>query len=479
MLIVISDVHFTDGTVGEHNLPYSAFESVFLLDVATLAKNNRAKEVKILLLGDILDVLRSSQWFDLDPADRPWGADGLSDVPTPKPQSRTERKALDILGQVETKDLDSDTPPKGLSKNTILHKNWRTFNLFRTFRVHLANQHGVDIPVEIIYIPGNHDRMCNLYPSLKTEIRKILGVTLKSAGPPSIEGNADGEWRYRNDFMDEAYGLYARHGHQYDTWNYSGNRQFDQFGHLKVPIGDIATTEFVVKIPWKLERLRGKYPAVTPELIENVKEIDYVRPINRAMEWIYYRIKGDSGEVRKALEETFDEVVKELLDIELVQQWRSPDTHVDEALRALSSRWLKWIPKGLVDLLNAEDILPLFIDESGHSRDPDRDPYTIGAYNELVWRANRKIRFIVYGHTHKPDQRPLDVLGDREIFYLNSGTWRPRMVKTVGLDEAPDFVGMKQMTYSVFYREDEDTRGKKPGTVSFDVRTGAKKKTYA
>lgn len=478
MLIALSDIHFCDGTVGDHNLRFSTFESVFLSDVAGLAKDNEAKEVKILLLGDIIDVLRSSQWFDIDPADRPWGANGLSDVPTPKPQSRTERKALDILGQVNNKDLDSDNPPKSLPTNTILHKNWRTFRLFRTFRNHLASRHGVDIPVEIIFIPGNHDRLCNLYPSLKMEVRKILGVTLKSAGSPAIEGNADGEWRFRYDFMDEAYGLYARHGHQHDIWNYSGDRQFDQVGHLNVPIGDVATTEFVVKVPWMLEQLRTKYPAVTPELIDNVKDIDNVRPVNRVMEWIYYRIKGDSGEVRKALDETFDEVVKELLHIELVQRWRSPKTHVDEALRALSTRWLKWIPKGLVDLLDAEDILPLFIG-TGHPRDPDRDPLTMGAYNELVWRSNPKIQFILYGHTHTPLQRPLDVLNDREIVYLNTGTWRTRMVKTVGLDEAPDFVGFRQMTYSIFYREDEDVHDKKPGSVSFDVWTGAKKKTYA
>lgn len=308
MLIALSDIHFCDGTVGEHNLRFSTFESVFPSDVAGLAKENEAREVKILLLGDIIDVLRSSQWFDLDPADRPWGANGLSDVPTPKPKSRTEQKALDILGQVNNKDLDSDNPPKSLPTNTILHKNWKTFRLFRTFRDHLASRHGVDIPVEIIFIPGNHDRLCNLYSSLKMEVRKILGITLKSVGSPTIEGNADGEWWFRYDFMDEAYGLYARHGHQHDIWNYSGDRRFDRIGHLNVPIGDVATTEFVVKIPWKLEQLRTRYPAVTPELIDNVKDIDYVRPVNRVMEWIYYRIKGDSGEVRKALDDTFAEV---------------------------------------------------------------------------------------------------------------------------------------------------------------------------
>jgi hypothetical protein len=40
MLVVISDIHFVDGTAGEHNLHYSAFQSVFLSDIATLTKDN-------------------------------------------------------------------------------------------------------------------------------------------------------------------------------------------------------------------------------------------------------------------------------------------------------------------------------------------------------------------------------------------------------------------------------------------------------
>jgi len=40
-------------------------------------------------------------------------------------------------------------------------------------------------------------------------------------------------------------------------------------------------------------------------------------------------------------------------------------------------------------------------------------------------------------------------------------------------------VDLKQMTYTVFYRKDEDTRGKKPETLSFDIWTGTKKKHYS
>lgn len=57
------------------------------------------------------------------------------------------------------------------------------------------------------------------------------------------------------------------------------------------------------------------------------------------MEWICYRIKQeDHGSVRKALEEVFDRIIKDLLDKKMVRQWRSPNTYIDEAIRFASNR---------------------------------------------------------------------------------------------------------------------------------------------
>jgi predicted phosphodiesterase len=89
------------------------------------------------------------------------------------------------------------------------------------------------------------------------------------------------------------------------------------------------------------------------------------------------------------------------------------------------------------------------------------------------------IRFIRYGHTHTPLQYPLEGEGDREIIYINTGTWRSRIQKTGEPDRTPDFMEFKQMTYAVFYRKDEDIDGKEQGTLSFDMWTGTKKKYYA
>jgi UDP-2,3-diacylglucosamine pyrophosphatase LpxH len=326
-------------------------------------------------------------------------------------------------------------------------------------------------------VPGNHDRLCNLYRSVRDALCKQIGLAV---APDTVHGDPDGEWWYRTDYLDEAHGLYARHGHQFDFWNFGGGNDYTRNGHLQVPIGDVFTTEFAVKIPWMLEQVRKDFPEVTAEMVKTTQEIDNVRPLSALMEWMYYKMKKqDHNRVRKAIDTVLDNVIKQLLDNRLVQQWRSPHTIMDEALRLASSRWLSWLPKGLVDLLDAEDILPLVMGMTGGPEEPEKNPHTRAAYNEKVWKTNPRVQFVCYGHTHQPLHVPLDAEQGREVFYINTGTWRNRIQKTVGLDRAPDFVDLKQMTYAVFYRGDEDSSGKQDATLSFDMWTGIKKKTYA
>ncbi|MFW6114776.1 MAG: hypothetical protein ACOC6E_00605 [Thermodesulfobacteriota bacterium] len=476
MLVAISDIHFVDGTAGEHNLPFSAFDSVFLSDIASRVIKKRAKEVKLLLLGDIVDLIRSTRWFDVGPEHRPWGVNGLEDIPFPKENSITEKQCHKILGRVVKRSLVREEPPSSLPKDTILFKNWKTFKLLREFEERLARRCGKRIPVQIIYVPGNHDRLCNLYPSLRDALRDMLGLT---AAAGDMDGDSGKEWWYPYQYRDEDHGVYAMHGHQHDVWNFGGGNDRSRHGHLQVPIGDVFTTEFAVKIPWALDSLRKKYPELTKEVVESAKDIDNVRPLSSVMEWIYYRMKKeDRGTIREALSEVFDRIIKDLLDNSLVTQWRSPHTHIDEVFRLASKRWLSWLPKGLLDALDAEDLLSLVMGRTGSPDDPENDPYTAAAYHEDIWRHNREIQFILYGHTHVPVQRAIDGQNGHEVFYINTGTWRTRIYKTIGLDRAPDFVDLKQMAYTVVYRKDEDASNKEAGTRSFDIWMGIKKKHY-
>ena len=73
MLAFISDLNFVDGTAGKHNLPSRAFD-YFFDDLEAIANKatNQIKEIKIVMLGDIFDLLRTEAWFSY-PADEALG----------------------------------------------------------------------------------------------------------------------------------------------------------------------------------------------------------------------------------------------------------------------------------------------------------------------------------------------------------------------------------------------------------------------
>ena len=67
MLVCISDLHFIDGTAGEHNVSLDAFR-IFFEGIAGKAhwlkhQQRKIKDISIILLGDIFDLLRTQRWF--------------------------------------------------------------------------------------------------------------------------------------------------------------------------------------------------------------------------------------------------------------------------------------------------------------------------------------------------------------------------------------------------------------------------------
>ena len=474
MFVVISDLHFVDGTAGEHNLPHSAFSSVFLSNIVSLAADKGATEIKVLLLGDIPDLVRTQQWFLEKEEDRPWGKNGRRDIPDPRPNSRTEQRCLDILGRFPADGRQESVPP-----NTILYKNWRTFEFFRHFKQVIWQRLGRKIPVEVIYVVGNHDRLCNLYPSVRDELRKMLGLTIT---PQTVDINYQAkQWWYRYDFIDEAYGVYARHGHQYETANYNGGPDFTRLDYLQVPIGDLIATEFAVNLPRTLASMKDKYNGVTDQLVEKLKEIDNIRPLTLLFAWFYNQFeKEENDEVRRALDDTFDKVLTDFLNLEFIKQWRHPNSFWDEFLQVASSSLFRWIPSGILKASDSNSLLPRVLPLVSRliNSTEEVDEYTTAAYHEPIWRENDAIRYIVYGHTHSPVIYPLHERDGREIIYINTGTWREQIERTVAIDELGDFVELKKMTYAVFYNKHEDKDGKEPGSVSFDIWTGHKKKYY-
>lgn len=122
-----------------------------------------------------------------------------------------------------------------------------------------------------------------------------------------------------------------------------------------------------------------------------------------------------------------------MLEIGVVQEWRSPQTHADEVVRAAASPWLRWLPSAALSLIDGEDLLSLF-----GGRSSTRDAFAEAAYGkETTWKQEEDIRYVLYGHTHEPVLHPLEVSNDREVLYINTGTWRNRILKTVPSNPNP------------------------------------------
>jgi UDP-2,3-diacylglucosamine pyrophosphatase LpxH len=467
MLVAISDLHLLDETAGRHNPSSTAFTNVFLPNLLALIRSKKAKDLRILLLGDTFDLIRTEQWLESEPDDRPWGAGGLQDLRSPRAGGGTAAWCMKILGTAADESPTPETTP------SISSRNPATLRFFQDLPGRIREEIGQDFPVEVIYLPGNHDRLCNLYPEVRDRVREMLGVTVRTG---TVAGDPSGEWWFLNDYTDSEHGLFARHGHQFDSWNFAGGTDFSRQGHLQVPIGDLLAIEFGTKLPYRLGLFREEEPEITVEIVDFMKELGLVRPFTHALQWLTYAIRNQpSPRVREVVNEVFDGVFREILDIDFVKGWRNPDTRKDDILRLMSSRWMNWLPRTVLKRFDAEDILPFFAGVGHSPRDPAHDPHLLAAFNEPAWRADRRIQFVLYGHTHFPMQRPLDAEDDHEVIYINTGTWRDSIFRTTEHDVDPDFMKLGQLCYSVFYRADEDTDEKPAGAVSFETWAGTRK----
>ena len=83
----------------------------------------------------------------------------------------------------------------------------------------------------------------------------------------------------------------------------------------------------------------------------------------------------------------------------------------------------------------------------------EKDYLLEAAAKEFV-HLDSRIRYVVYGHTHIPEQVAIRVVenSNRQDIYINTGTWRTRYHKTI---EGMRFIGWKNMTYVIFYKPEE------------------------
>lgn len=426
MLVFFSDVHLTDGSSGE-TISAEAFDH-FADQVADLAHRREARQVRLVLLGDGLDAIRSTRWLMCPDTCRPW---------TP-PGPDQEAVALDVM-------------------QAILGHNREAIEHLRAISARVAGRTRIPAGrVRLDYVLGNHDWLINRYPSLRRLVAERLGLSRLYA-----------EHGFPSRFVSPAaeYDTVARHGHEYD-WQVCGHPGGDEASIF----GDAVVVELINRLPVAVgEELAGD--ASRGEVVRRLKEIDNVRPYAHIPAWVngaLSEVGRDSPELRDAARRALRRCVDSFLG--------------NARLKGLLLRHLPW-PRRLAFRLLLEQVRRMKVGTLDWGTvlafraaraaralvRGERSAYARHAARELG-ADGIPPRFVVYGHTHEPETVALgpSTRDGADRFYFNTGTWRPVWELAETADGRPHFSSWKEMSYVVIYAAGEGGR-----RHEFEVRRGS------
>ena len=427
MITIVSDIHLTDGSSGD-TINERAFH-VFIESLRDQVFNACLRErdgdpefvpierCDIILLGDIFDVIRSDKW--IKNKIRPWGendkiADVVKDITTDiiTNNSNALQYLSDLQGKITIRDANE------------------------------PNSKTVKIPLYIHYYTGNHDWFYHVPGTKYNDIRQIvvdafaLANNPKESFPHVISESSDDLKKQLKEHR-----VYIQHGDIKDEFNYEGDKGRDHSS-----LGDCIVVELLNRFPQKVSEKLGLDP--DNSVVKALKEIDNVRPLMSIPEWIDgILIRYASPSVRKEAMKVWDECVDNFLDTSFVKdhdrpwKWDTVDT-LESALRVtrtLSIRTLSKFGNRLKKYVNGESYVKYAIEE------------------EVI--RKRMSDYVVYGHTHRPEIIPIDIIpteyGFVDQIYFNTGTWRRVHQRCKYDEDSLEFVKYHVMTFHTIYKNDE------------------------
>jgi UDP-2,3-diacylglucosamine pyrophosphatase LpxH len=433
MLVLISDLHLTDGTSGA-TISSGAFE-IFaerLRDLATAASFRSdggyrpIDRLDLVLLGDVLDVIRSARW-SAGTKVRPWDPPGHPALAT-----QVAQITADILAQNE--------PSLAMLRGLAAEGLGVPPADGRGRPVHLAAP--LPVPVHVHYMVGNHDWFFHLpghnYDRVRQAVIGAMGLANRAETPFPHDPAESGELL---DVM-RRHKLFARHGDIFDPFNFEGDRNASS-------LGDAIVIELLSRFATAVEmQMADDLP---PATLAGLREIDNVRPLVLAPVWIDGLLERTCPfpAVRKQVKTIWDRLADNFLSIPFV---RERDT---------------WCPVALVDGLERALMFSkrLSLGWASHVvawlnglRGQTSGSYFVHALAEQDFR-NRRARHIVYGHTHHAESVPLDASFIEGYplnqVYFNSGTWRRVHRQTELAPAEHEFIASDVMTYLTFFQGDE------------------------
>lgn len=456
MIVVISDLHFEEeasdvipgrgrrpDVIFRRNLDARAYRN-FIAQMAEQMEERRLRDFQLVIAGDMFDFNRTTLWFEDEL--RPYVA--LSKV-----HGRLEQKILRIL--------------EATAKEPPVKEALEVFQLLSQGRYRTpGGGRERDFPadnIEIEYMPGNHDRVSNATPAIRSRIRQLLGLKGGSCFP--------------HYFLTDDPAVLIRHGHEYDENNFAMDFENEKTIPLDVPeeayseanFGDYITIDVAVRLPYLFRRKYGDAEIVKDrvmvQLYQRLLQFDDVRPQSALFDYLLDDSAGDYSS-----EEAWEQLVPVVIDI-------LDEIHDQGFFRYWLRRRAKpWAP---AELELARGLLKLGGWRNRASREAARkisrfmmggdppQPDVLAQREKLVQK--KKVRLVLAGHTHNPEVCLIGSDEKSDRFYINTGTWRNRIPST---PDQRTFGRMKALTYVMLFSSKEDKRVSRTTLGTFDYWSG-------
>ncbi len=491
MLVILSDLHFVDGTAGDHNLSWKAYRKAFgtagidlrypgkkggplssknvgepslTEETVTWLEVHNIKEIQVVFLGDIFDIARSMKWFRKvnNEEVRPWGTTSEQSARAPE----VVEKSLDIM-ELLTNPSPSREGNRPLDKGKpSREKVWQVCEFFRDLKRLLSPY----VTVKYTYVPGNHDRFM------------YIDSTARKMAADALALDQDPTQPFDHLYSDKEYRVVAFHGHETDLMNFG--RDIDKSGAFepeawgKPSIGEAITIDVAVRIVYELEKcIKPLDKALWDKLETRVENMDNIRPVSALFTYLK---ELERHEIK--YHRILDEVVKKLFDdfaadsFAFVRMWSN----------IIGTRHLKRLPwyfrfaltvifaigyrrrpllHNLLDRIDkfAEGGFEGMVMESalGGEKTPQQriDDVCDGAFFKrfvlplIAGMPGDDVSYVVWGHTHHPEVLPVWRRSPK-MMLLNTGTFRPRVL-ACGVSKDATYITQETLSFSVFYKKNE------------------------
>lgn len=426
MLIVMSDLHLAESktnqlgdTTYNLNLPALVYQNYFL-EIQGLIHQNNVKKIDLVLAGDIFEITRSGFWL-LDNL-RPY--DHLKYITSDSP---VEGRIIELLKEIEGNERVAET-----------------LQVFRSLKDIFQ------IPVEFHYIPGNHDRLINSTQKTRNKVRELLGME-------NSEQPFDNQIIYKSE--GEPLAL-IRHGHEYDPKNFSTNLNYLSSIPTKLEkkfydqpnIGDFITTDIGSRLPVAFKEFYGVRKILEANQLQRIYqrliEFDNVRPATALLNFLFATPGIQMKKTWEVIEPVFNQITREIGHyrnhlIQMLKTQGQNSFSMELILRFLTLKplmknfpyWLiRGVLKGMSKKIKIKSVRHLLIKES------------------FIKDKNNPIKCLIFGHTHVPEVEILAVKNGKEVYSINSGTWRMQIPASPDLLQ---FGRLRSLTKVLVFGSDE------------------------